>query len=86
MEPPEGAGFAGPRPPRTGDAMMWNALQLLRAQAFVEYVALQPGSAGRIGDIFRQATLVIRQNPLETAGLVLAVILVFVIVARFNSL
>ncbi len=66
--------------------MMWNALLLLRTQALVEYVALQPGSTGRAGEIFRQATLVIRQNPLETGALLLGVILVFVIVARFNSL
>jgi hypothetical protein len=64
---------------------MWLPLLLLRTQALVEYVALQPRFQGA-RDLFYGLEQTIRQNPLQTAGIILALVLLYFVVARFNSL
>jgi len=64
---------------------MWLPVFLLRTQALMEYVALQPRLQGT-RDLFYGLEQTIRQNPLETAGVVLALVLLYFLVARFNSL
>lgn len=64
---------------------MWSYVALLRIQAAAEYVSVTTGFRGA-GDLIWRVGRVLRENPLETAGLLLALVLVFVLMARFNSL
>jgi hypothetical protein len=64
---------------------MWLPVFLLRTQAMVEYVALQPRFQGA-RDLFYGLEQTIRQNPLQTTGVILALVLLYFLVARFNSL
>lgn len=64
---------------------MWYGVSLPLTQALVEYVALQPQFHGA-RDVFHGLEETIRQNPLQTAGVILALALLYFLVARFNSL
>jgi hypothetical protein len=64
---------------------MWLPVFLLRTQAMVEYVALQPQFQGA-RDLFYGLEQTVRQNPLQTAGVIMALVLLYFLVARFNSL
>jgi hypothetical protein len=64
---------------------MWIHALLLRTQAAAEYVAVGSGMRGA-GELFRQAVYVIRQNPVETVGVIGGLVLLFVVVLRFNEL
>jgi hypothetical protein len=64
---------------------MWLPVFLLRTQTVVEYVAIAPRLQG-VRDLFYGLEQTIRQNPLETTGVILALLLLYFLVARFNSL
>jgi hypothetical protein len=64
---------------------MWPYVAFLRIQAAAEYVSVTTGLQGA-GDLLWRVGRVLRENPLETAGVLVALVLVFVVMARFNSL
>lgn len=64
---------------------MWYGAPVPLTQALVEYVALQPRFQGA-REVFHGLEQTVRQNPLETAGVILALALLYFVVARFNSL